>query len=272
MEETLRQRGASLWFLQKALSTPPSSMWYPTQKELIDAGVVTKIVDANQFALSGTGSLWKDPAASRSAVEAALQTIPVWQAIKQIEPALYDKAVGEMTRGVTEGRSVVDVQHETFNLISTELLPKYLKSGRGAEPVDYWKVQIEELRYFSQANPQACVGSLFPELRGPTWDSTRLLPAELQQRDLAALTSLLRAGTDDRLTKASSSPTDKELSELLQRTAKIVPDASTILQNPKNFVKQPDLLCSAFVAFYTQVLATPSDRATVLFRYFGMNG
>src|SRR5688572_3981728 len=41
------------WFIEKALTTSAKEMWYPTQEELLRAGVITKIVDPHQFGTSG---------------------------------------------------------------------------------------------------------------------------------------------------------------------------------------------------------------------------
>ncbi len=51
--------GVSKWFIEKAFSTSSNDVWYPTNAELLNTGVVDELVDLNQFGLSGFGGLEK---------------------------------------------------------------------------------------------------------------------------------------------------------------------------------------------------------------------
>ncbi len=51
--EIFRISGMSPAFVQRALSVPASSIWHPTNAELLEAGAVTNITDGGRFALDG---------------------------------------------------------------------------------------------------------------------------------------------------------------------------------------------------------------------------
>ena len=46
----MEEHGIPLWFINKALSTPPEDVWTPTHSELLEAGILT--------AISSTPSYW----------------------------------------------------------------------------------------------------------------------------------------------------------------------------------------------------------------------
>lgn len=260
----LRRQGASDAFIRKATSTPPTSMWYPKHEELLAAGVVTRIVDANQLGISGVGSAWKNPSEVHANLEAALQTNPLFAILREREPKYFDKMLAAMVQGVTQGRSVVEVQADIAKTVMSEMLPKYLRAGSARELAAYWRVQIDELRYLAEWKPDACVGFLFPELRPPTWDMTRILSRELQARDLAALTALMRA--DLNVIASSPSPSDEEWASVVAGAESAMPGSSTVIQNPKDYVGEPLRLCKAFIAFYSKILELPSDKAVTMLR------
>jgi hypothetical protein len=41
MVEYYRSEGLREWFIDRVVATPPADMWYPTRRELVDAGVIT---------------------------------------------------------------------------------------------------------------------------------------------------------------------------------------------------------------------------------------
>jgi hypothetical protein len=70
LRRMLYAHGVPSWFIDKALSTSSISMWYPTHRELIDAKIVTRIVDPDRFGMSGIGD-WRN----KEALERGLLTI-----------------------------------------------------------------------------------------------------------------------------------------------------------------------------------------------------
>ena len=101
-------------------------------------------------------------------------------------------------------------------------------------------------------------------VRPPTWDMTRILSPELQARDLAALSALMRA--DLNVVASSPSASDEEWASVVAGAEAAVPGTATVIQNPKDYIGEPTRLCKAFVAFYDQVLAMPPDKAEKMLR------
>jgi hypothetical protein len=78
LRRMLAAHGAPPWFIDKALSTSASSMWYPAHKDLVDAKIATRIVDPDRFGMSGIAD-WRD----KAALERSLLSIPFYALLGQ---------------------------------------------------------------------------------------------------------------------------------------------------------------------------------------------
>ena len=89
--------GITKAFIDKALATDNSSMWRPTEAELLSAKVVTKVSDGNEFAIGGVNM-------SREEWDKSLmKSAPVYAALKQNYPAEYDEIVEIFLTGGARG-------------------------------------------------------------------------------------------------------------------------------------------------------------------------
>lgn len=263
MTATFRRFGASEAFIKKAFSTPSKDMWYPAHDELLENGIVTELVDANEFGISGaTGSI--DPRVTRPSLESALKEYPYVEALKRNEPAYYAKFLEIMTSAIEEGKAVADMQRDIKRLVIVELLPKYLKYGRHSELKAYWNVQLAEMRHLQSTDVQKCVAYILPDLRTSSWDLSRSLPPDLIKRDLAALAALIGAGAN--VSAPLEAPTDDLLAKLFAVTEQTVPRATAVIANPSAFKTNPRMVCDAFIAFYASVLALPTRNADLVLR------
>jgi hypothetical protein len=77
-------------FIDKALATTSSSMWYPTDAELLASRFVT------QVAVQPNLSLLKPKDATYGAIESFLLEKPFWKSVKQANPSLF-ASVTDMT-------------------------------------------------------------------------------------------------------------------------------------------------------------------------------
>lgn len=87
MRASYLRSGIDEAFANKALSTPFSTMWYPSLAEMQAAKVVTRVSNGTEprppFALGPT----------RSEIEAALLQRQLWPVLKRKDPSLYDEAI-----------------------------------------------------------------------------------------------------------------------------------------------------------------------------------
>jgi hypothetical protein len=77
-------------FITKALSTPFSTMWYPTQQELLAANVITAASDTRTLTLPVSFKM------TRADVANKLLQKPFWQKALQADRALTNRAIGHV--------------------------------------------------------------------------------------------------------------------------------------------------------------------------------
>jgi hypothetical protein len=103
---------------------------------LVRAGVVTEVVDASQFELSGTTG-WND----KEALERQLGEIPIYKLIKENDPDGFKAVAQTFFDDVQGGRSAVEIANEIRDALGSKILMKYLTSGPDAELTTYWQTR-----------------------------------------------------------------------------------------------------------------------------------
>jgi len=261
IRETLRQHGVHAWFIEKALATRGDSIWRPTNEELIQAGVVTKIVDASQFGLSGVAG-WND----REAVERQLLQQPIYKTIKENDPEGFKAIAERFFEGVQAGRSRNEIANDAREVLGNKVLLKYLTYGPDAELVVYWKTQVAEMQHLEASDPVRCVEFLFPELRRNDFDLTKLIPDSLRAQDESALGSLIRA-TAHRSVDSQGPSVQTDVDAIVASMLKANPNVQSIFGEPTKYTNQPKLLCSTLTSLYRKILMLPPSRSGPILRY-----
>lgn len=75
-------------------------MWYPPNKDLIAAKIVTHIVDPDQFGMSGIVN-WRD----KEAMERGLLSIPFYALVRDNDPAGFKKIADRFSEAIKLGKS-----------------------------------------------------------------------------------------------------------------------------------------------------------------------
>jgi hypothetical protein len=260
IRQTLREHGVAPWFIEKSLSTRGDSVWYPTHGEMLEAKVVTKIVDSDQFGLSGIGG-WKD----RDTIERRLGELPVFAVIKENDPEGFKVLASQYSAGVQAGRSINEIVRETQATLTTEVLPKYLQRGPDLELVAYWKTQIREMEYLEKSDARRCVEYLFPELRQNDYSLTKFLPEALIKDDIGSLGDLIRATVRNPIPEQNVA-IGQDIQYVIDRITAVNPEAIEVLREPRKYAGQPMLVCSTLMDFYKQILMLPVQRSGPILR------
>jgi hypothetical protein len=106
-------------FVDKALSTPSSDMWKPSDELMAAAEVITGLSDGTDFAVSGFGG---DVSKDRMA-EMLARGLPLLQALKERFPKDYDGIIStyyaDYVSGKTEAEAIVGARAKVLLVIST---------------------------------------------------------------------------------------------------------------------------------------------------------
>ncbi len=256
MRAVLIAHGAPSHFVERAVATDASSMWYPSHQELVDAKIITAVVDSSNFAMSGVRG-WQDNAA----LEQALSAAPYARALKQNNTPAYQKLAAKFAESMKAGRSELELTAAIHSVFTTEILPGYMRVARDLPLIRYWKSQIAEIRHLADTNANLCLEFLNVIPRRQ-WDPLRHFPPHLVEEDMASLVHLIETTH----TMPAPAPADHELlqEDTLAAFASLesaMPGASAIAIEPQKYTDKPQLVCGSIVAFYDAVLALPPDRA-----------
>ena len=247
-------------FVNRALSTPPSAIWYPTTRELLDGHVITAAVNENDYAITDV-SAWRDP----DKLEADFAGVPVFAALKRAEPAIYQNLKESYISGIQGGVSRAEMAASVRSAISGQILPKYLQIAPDAPLVAYWRSQLTDMRELRAIDAKYCVAFLLPS--PDTSKVAGLLSKEASAAELASLTVLLDTTA---LKPAAVPPRDAvqgALNEAALRTERLVPGALRLIANPQQSARTPEKFCDAEVALYDTILALPASQAGPILRF-----
>jgi hypothetical protein len=245
--------GITTDFIDKALATDNSSMWRPTEAELLSAKVVTKVSDGNELAIGGVNM-------SREEWDKSLmKSQPVYAALKQNYPAEYGEILEIFlnggARGTPRGELTATAQAKLYGTIRT-LLPL------ADDPVlvEIGKLRADEYRALQARDVAACYNYASAAVVDP--GVVKLLPAELGKREQAMHEQIVRSAKkrDKQGTKDSW---DKIKASLAQRGF-----SAADLQMLGRKVESPAYprYCAAAIATYEEMLRLPVAEAGAVLR------
>jgi hypothetical protein len=260
LRRTLEQDNVPKWFIDKALTTPASSMWHPSHDELVAASVVTRVVDPDHFGWSGLPD-WKD----KDAIERGLLSVPLYKLIKDNDADAFKTIADRFSDAVKVGKSMPEAMQDVQALALADILAKYIQVAPD-EPIQrYWRTQIAEMEHLGKTDASACAAFAFPELRRADFNINKLVPTPLLADDIAALTELIQQAISAPDRRRSES-LDSELDQVGARLAARIPAAQDVLAEPSRYFDKPKLLCDVVIAFYADILSLPPQRAGPILR------
>jgi len=253
--ETYNAAGLSKSFVDKALSTPPSSVWWPTLDELVKAGVVTQVAPLGTFAASGFGP---DPTAA--SVVAELDSVPIFAALKKRDAEHWPEIEAAWVRDALLGQPVTD-----FMSLARARISATARRLRPMSPDDVIlavaNIILKEIPVIQAKDPEACWSYLTTgEVNLEDYLSSDLIAQE------SAVTSRTLLGTP----AAPAPPTNEAAGDKLLRTALEVVQKDG--GNPSQILAnlQPGAphcrFCPAFYALYHAAVTLPASDAAALSR------
>ncbi|MBO0765910.1 MAG: hypothetical protein J2P50_15180, partial [Hyphomicrobiaceae bacterium] len=262
MRHILAVHGAPAWFIDRALSTSASSMWYPPHSDLVAANIVTLVVDPGKFGVSGM-PIWRD----REAIERELLAVPFYALVKESDPEAFKNIADRAVQSIGLGKTQPEVVQDIHDVFGAEVLPKFLGVAPDAAIQRYWRGQLAEMKHLSKSDPAHCAAFAYPELRRDDFDLLKLVPPELVDEDIAAVTEVIRQAMRAPQRQPADN-LDEELAGVFKRISAHLPATQEILADPAAYFDNPRALCDATLAFYTDILDLPPARSGSLLRSF----
>jgi hypothetical protein len=270
---TERERQVLLWkglaeaFVDKALSTPASSMWFPTTSELLEARVVTAVVDEGDYANAGISG-WRDSAA----LEAAFASVPLIAVLKRADPATYRILTNAFVSSIQDGMPAHEMNAKVGNLLAAAILVKYVPHGPDQELGSYYRAETRALRDLQAISPVACAAKVYPEIitavAPDANGASRGVSPEILEEEKRALRTLIDASLTHPAAIPSAESVQADLEAVSARVERRFPGALDLLDHPERARGQPERLCDASLEFLDTVLTLPPQKSGPLLRLF----
>ncbi len=259
----LQSRGVPDSFIERALSAPPKDIWFPTHAELLNNKVVDAVVDSKAYALSGL-SQWHDV----HQIENGLLAVPTFAALAKFDAKNYARLRDLIVAGIQKGSSQNEIQTKIRAVFMGDVIPVYLKTAQDAPLVAYWQTQIAEMNALASNSQQLCADFAYPQFAPKPVDLKSVLPKPLVTQDLQALAGLIESGaTQPHAVDNAATQTQTDLVAAVTRMSATVPHGLEVVRTPAKYRDDPGALCTATLAMYREILATPGqDRVAAILR------
>jgi len=260
--EKFQQYGLPDSFIEKALSTPSSHVWYPNKKELIDAKVIDEVVDSSDFPGLSMDK-WGE------ALEAQLSVLsdPVFYAVFRYDPINYTKIRDAFINAIKNRLPPDSIKNEVRTVFIKQIMPQYLKTAPNTALIPYMETQVEEMMYLEKLNPKKCADFIYPQFSQGRIGLPATLPENMLIKNTSALVYLIENTAKNPQNSTLDATVKTDLLMIISNISKTFPAFIKVIGKPDNYKNAPLLLCQASLALYTQVLALPRDRTGALLRY-----
>lgn len=256
--------GVPQWFVDKAMNTPSDSFWTPTNAELVKANIVDRVVNSEEYASSGLG---KEADITAESIESGLLTHDFLVAMKTHDPDAYKQAVEIHLQGLKNGIPARQITNQFIDLLYNARLPVYLSSASNEALVEYFETQVIHMEELQEKYPLACASLVYPEEVpfARRYGNEGDISPETQALKNKAIAHLIRTFRNQH------SNLDKEtqqslIQEVVRKVKQQSDDYFNVVASAKDFVNQPDLLCSASIALNKSFLSFDVDTSGQLLR------
>lgn len=248
-------------FIDKALATVPSEVWYPSHDELRAAHAVSDIVDERRFARSGL-AYWS----SVAELDQALKKNTLYAAISLHDAKSYGQIQDLYMAGVKSGRSIAELDAAAEQLVIGQLMPHYIKRASDTAVLRYQRVQVAQLSYLQQANPLACAAEAFPDLGITGADYQHALPLSIKKESLDALADVTNSAFAQPHDTDSQSASRAAMTDYVRHLYREAPGIFAVIREPAGSRNDPAKLCNAATQFLQGVLERPNAQAAIIAR------
>jgi hypothetical protein len=252
--EYFASRGVPADFIDKVLSTPGSSIWYPTREELLRAHVISGIAEAGKFAVS----------VEVAKIEAALLRVPIYASLKQAAPKVFQEFLNGLAGEIDEGATAQDIITSADNQF-TELVNHLLPHASDRLVLEHTSIFVGYLDRLKTTDPESCAA--MADAEGATFraDLARQFP-ELSKRELAFRQALIATANLDRPVPEQSQ-IDPDLKVVFTKMREQFGDDADLLDKDLLEPSQYKRFCEITVSFYLEAMKLPEGRGADLLRH-----
>jgi len=257
-ERYLTSIGVSPAFAARIVQTPPEELWFPTERELLEGGIVTEITRGEDFSLSGIGK-----SANIASFDLVLQKLRLYRAMKTVDPETYDKLLRASFDGYKNGKSAAELREVIFDLIAPVFASK-LPYSSDAAILHFTRVMVAQLTMLQNAPGRICLDYIHAR-GGAVITAAKYLSSQISDEEIEAMADVLESADPTRPLPRKQTLDLMIKRGLRQAQKRIGNDVFAIarLDDPN---LDPALGCRAATAFYSALLSLPANDAAIALR------
>ncbi|HYW59674.1 MAG TPA: GYF domain-containing protein [Xanthobacteraceae bacterium] len=257
----LVNQGVDRAFAEKAISTRPTSMWYPTIKEMIDAKVVTGIAERDQFAASALTML-----ASTESARSTLEKIPVFAAIRDVYPDEYVTLVKQATDGYAAGESEQEILGKGKRIVS-KLVSRSLAVAPTDIVVRHGRLTLAYLRKLKEADAESCVAHTDSEKGAKSRINVAQRFPDLVKEELALNATIVKTAVGSKIAKPTAQEIAADMSRVMARLRLTYGNKVSLINASRVPPEDFATYCRMNIDFYEYVLGMAPERGSRILRY-----
>jgi hypothetical protein len=241
-------------FIVRALATPSADMWKPAEAELRSAGVITRISNGTDYAISGFPS----DLSRTYFFDSLARLADVYAAIQDRFPARYDEMVDAYYQAVIDGKTETETNSQLHDQ-KTAIVSPLRASAADTVLVDVGSFYADQYETLQKQNPAICYQL------ARTGNFPGNLPKALADRELGLEARIVRTASEKFDT---SSPSRELWTKLFARVnARGIPKADIELIGRGDVQdSQQSRYCAAMIAIYREIAGLPEAEAARILR------
>jgi hypothetical protein len=266
VHDAMRAANISEAFIKRVLATPSDRMWYPTIEELRDAGVITDQSFGERFAVSG--GLVRE--SSPEEIARQLDGVPVFRAIKDLEPDTYRDIVVRLSSAIQSGKTLAQalaVVHDTVRALMFKYISRASDEALFARR-DLW---IEILEKFKDRDSRACIAVFTPTSEEPGLKGMQTFPDWPDEHELTVIEKVFHSAAVGTVASVDEAKAQADAGEILQALGKQYRPEVLLLDRPEEWAEHSARMCDVLLALCRGTCGLPKRRQANVLRYL-MNG
>lgn len=199
--------------------------------------------------------------------EKAMLAMPVYQVIKEQEPALWQHILSQAAEMKEAGKG----EQQIIDAIQPQILQMQmarLQQAPDANVIDYMKINLEQIAAVEKVGDDECFRFLFPAVKGGI-NPVRIIPHEIMQRRMASDMSMLYASHGPKKHTVTAEEKQLALQDLQALSPGLVQRYGQdiqIMADPSKGVGKEKLTCDMVQGLWDQVLKLPTARSAGMIR------
>jgi hypothetical protein len=251
----MREQGVPQWFIDKAYSTPSSTIWIPTESELTKANVITAV--SNKYVIT-VGSFRGSIGDQAYAVEVFLD------AAKQRSPERYQTFHAKILQDLKSPSAADDLSSDAYFL---DFVLSFMTHAEDKPAIAYLQVFTRIVLRLATEDPELCYKILYPSRNSAGFDARSAIERdEMQQLTFATLRAAT-SGAQHNLPTPSAEEAAGPIAKVWNGLRHQHPEDLVALSEAGSTSMSHNAICQAQAHMYTQLGRLPEDEQGLVARF-----